>query len=501
MTKEELYELLQSDESYRIERTVSTGNMDKFQEAICAFSNDLPGSGKKGYLFIGVLDDGTISGMKVDDTLIKKIAGIRSDGNILPLPVMNTEKVETEQGDVLVVTVTPSFVTPVRYRGRVFVRIGPRKDIASAEEERILTERNASHLSTFDVMPCREASIDDIDTDYIKDKYLPQAIDKDTLTTDSRDFREQLCSLRLYSKQYDCPTMAAMILFGKNPKYFMPGCYLQYVKFEGKDKAGKILNEKEFKGSLSALLPRLENFVNDAIVTQRPEEVSLLREKTVTNYPGPALRELLMNACMHRDYQSNTPIRFYQFDDRIEIMNAGGLYGEARPENFPSVNAYRNPIIAEAMKVMKYVNMFNRGVNRVQEYLKQNGSMPAQFNVDKLTVFEVVVTAAANEVLGKNSAELGRNSAELIDGDSILLMNNILDKQYSSAELLGLLNSARTQQELSRRSSRTFISTTLKTVIELGLLTPLYRDNPHHPKQKYLLTRLGKEYKETIANI
>lgn len=107
--------------------------------------------------------------MKVDDTLMKKIAGFRSDGNILPLPVMNTEKVETEQGDVLVVIVAPSFVTPVRYRGRVFVRIAPRIDIASAEEERILTERNASHLSTFDVMPCREASIDDIDTDYIRD--------------------------------------------------------------------------------------------------------------------------------------------------------------------------------------------------------------------------------------------------------------------------------------------------------------------------------------------
>lgn len=503
MTKEELYELLQSDESYRIERTVSTSNMDKFQEAICAFSNDLPGSGKKGYLLIGVLDDGTICGMKVDDTLMKKIAGIRSDGNILPLPVMNTEKVETEQGDVLVVIVTPSFITPVRYRGRVFVRIGPRKDIASAEEERILTERNASHLSTFDVMPCREASIDDIDTDYIRDNYLPQAIDEDTLITDSRNFKEQLGSLRLYSKQYDCPTMAAVILFGKNPRYFMPGCYLQYVKFEGKDKAGKILNEKEFKGSLSVLLPRLENFVNDAIVTQRPEEVSLLREKTVMNYPGPALRELLMNACMHRDYQSNTPIRLYQFDDRIEIMNAGGLYGEARPENFPSVNAYRNPIIAEAMKVMKYVNMFNRGVSRVQEYLKQNGSMPAQFKVDKLTVFEVVVTDATNETLETNSAELGINSAkiaELIEFDGMLLIQNILCKQYSSTELLEIVNLARTQQKLSRRSSRTFVSTTLKKVLGLGLLKPLYPDTPHHPRQKYLITELGEAYKKALQS-
>lgn len=74
MTQEELYNILSIDESYRIERTISTNNMDKFQEAICAFANDLPGSRKKGYLLIGVLDDGRIYGMSVDDTLMKKSA-------------------------------------------------------------------------------------------------------------------------------------------------------------------------------------------------------------------------------------------------------------------------------------------------------------------------------------------------------------------------------------------------------------------------------------------
>lgn len=97
-----------------------------------------------------------------------------------------------------------------------------------------------------------------------------------------------------------------------------------------------------------------------------------------------------MNACMHRDYQSNMPIRLYQFDDHIEIMNAGGLYGEARPENFPMVNDYRNPIVAEAMKEMKYVNMFNQGVKRVQDMLRQNNK-EAKFDVSKLTAFSVDV--------------------------------------------------------------------------------------------------------------
>lgn len=119
LSKDEIIQLLHSEETYRVERTVSTGNMDKFCEAICAFANDLPDSRKKGYLLIGANDDGALSGLKVDDALLKKIAGIRSDGNILPLPVMNVDRVEFPDGDLLVAEVSPSLLPPVRYRGRI----------------------------------------------------------------------------------------------------------------------------------------------------------------------------------------------------------------------------------------------------------------------------------------------------------------------------------------------------------------------------------------------
>ena len=392
MTKEELQKIIAIDEGFRIELTTSTGNMDKFQEAICSFANDMPGSGKKGYLLIGVLDDGKISGMKVDDALMKRISGIRSDGNILPLPVMTTEKVQTDEGDVLVVEVTPSFDTPVRYRGRTFIRIGPRRDIASAEEERILAERCAASLPTFDTRPCREATIDDIDTDTIIKEYLPKAIDSETLATDKRPPKEQLASLRLFNMQWNCPTYAALILFGKNPRYFMPGAYIQFVRFKGETNGGEILNERRFEGCLYNILPQLENFIRDGIVTKRPVPISILREKDVRNYPYKVLRELMMNAVMHRDYQANMPTRLYQYDHHIEIMNPGGLYGQARPENFPHVNDYRNSVVAEMMKNLNYVNMFNHGVSEVQDLLKENQSPAAEFNVNLVTAFSVIVS-------------------------------------------------------------------------------------------------------------
>ena len=398
ITKNEIQELLQSTETYRVERTTSTGDMDKFQEAICAFSNDLPNSRKNGYLIIGAYDNGTLSGLNVDDALMKKIAAIRSDGNILPLPIMSVERFEFPGGDLLVAEVSPSLLPPVRYRGRTFVRIGPRRDIATEAEERILFERRTSYMATFDAMPCLGATINDIDVNYIKQEYLPQVIDTEVLVSDSRDVKEQLASIHLYDLTHDCPTNAAIILFGKNPRHFLPGFYIQYVRFAGKAIGGQVLNEKRFQGPLYRLLPELELFVSNAIITQRPVAISLFREKAVINYPNNALRELLMNACMHRDYQSNMPVRLYQFDDHIEIMNAGGLYGEARPENFPTVNDYRNPIIAEAMKEMKYVNMFNQGIRRVQEMLRENNNEEATFDVSKLTVFEVIVFSTVDDV-------------------------------------------------------------------------------------------------------
>ena len=78
-----------------------------------------------------------------------------------------------------------------------------------------------------------------------------------------------------------------------------------------------------------------------------------------------------MNAICHRDYESNGPIQFYQYADRIEIENHGGLYGRANKQNFPNVNDYRNLVVAEGMKVLGFVNRQSRGVLKVQRELRE----------------------------------------------------------------------------------------------------------------------------------
>lgn len=499
MTEKELREIIAIDENYRIELTTSTGDMDKFQEAICAFANDMPGSRKKGYLLIGVKNNGQIDGLKVDDALMKKISGIRSDGNILPLPVMSTEKVVTEEGDVLVVEVTPSFDTPVRYRGRTFIRIGPRRDIASAEEERILAERCAASLPTFDTRPCRDAKLDDIDVDTIVKEYMPKAIDEETLANDKRSLEEQLASLHLFNMQWDCPTYAALIMFGRNPKYFMPGAYIQYVHFKGSTNGGAILNERRFEGCLYKILPELENFIRDGIITKRPVPISILREKDVVNYPYKALRELMMNAVMHRDYQANMPTRLYQYDNHIEIMNPGGLYGQARPENFPHVNDYRNSVVAGMMKTLNYVNMFNHGVGDVQELLKGNDSPVAEFNVSYLTAFSVIIREPDESSLPKLAQADGNaipiDNQEVINGlfQDFPELAQILPKQLGA--VLRVCEKETSLADimiaLSATSRRSFVRKVINPVLTANLIKNTYPDNPRHPQQKYYITELG----------
>ena len=136
--------LLAEAEGERLERTVSLTNFDKYGEAVCAFANDIGGSGKPGHLLIGVKDNGSIAGLRITDEFIAALGGLRADGNIVPVPVMSIEKISLQGGDVLVLKVFPSLMPPVRFKGRTWIRVGARKAIATREEEDRLLERRDS---------------------------------------------------------------------------------------------------------------------------------------------------------------------------------------------------------------------------------------------------------------------------------------------------------------------------------------------------------------------
>ena len=274
---EELRALIKDLESDRVERTMSVSDTDKFGQAICAFANDLPNHGEPGYLVLGVTDAGEIKGVNVTDDLLKNLAAIRTDGNIQPQPSMVVGKFPLPEGDLAVVEVQPATFPPVRYKGRIWVRVGPRKGYANENDEKILYEKRNAGINTFDALPCTNATIDDLDIGLFKSYYLTKAFPEEVLEMDKRTVKEQLRALGYYDSRFDCPTYAGILFFGKKVERFLSGAYVQYVRFEGRDRAGDIVTEHKFAGNLCTILPQLDTFIDTTITNKRPVPVSALR--------------------------------------------------------------------------------------------------------------------------------------------------------------------------------------------------------------------------------
>lgn len=201
-------------------------------------------------------------------------------------------------------------------------------------------------------------------------------IAEDVIEANGRSIEQQLGGLRFFDMRRNCPTYAGILMFGNRPVQFMPGAYVQFLRLAGTTPTSEVIDDKQITGDLVTVLQTLDLLI-DVNIRSRPVFISGLREETRHDYPRLAVRELLLNAVMHRNYQSNTPIRFYWFTDRIEISNPGGLYGEAATGIFPERNDYRNPVIAEAMRALGYVNRYGQGVMRAQKALRENGNPPA----------------------------------------------------------------------------------------------------------------------------
>ena len=226
-------------------------------------------------------------------------------------------------------------------------------------------------LKTFDVLPCKGSTLEDISLELFKLRYLPSAIDADTLAKNGNDLKSQLASFKFYDIKEDCPTFAGILMFGTNPRFFIPGAMVQYVRFQGEDEACDFDFEHRFDGDLTTQLGQMEGFIKANIVKLVLPE---LGGKYVSSYPGIL-----------------TQIKFYEFSDRIEISNAGGLYGKVQPENFPNENDYRNPAISEAVKNLGFVNGFHVGVEAAIAALGKNGSPAPEFLKDQPFSFLVKI--------------------------------------------------------------------------------------------------------------
>lgn len=388
----ELIALLNDLESDRVERKASPSDGKKIRQAICAFANDLPNHQKPGVLFIGVNDNGTCASLPITDDLLLGLSSIRSEGKILPFPVLQVNKRSLNGCELVTIIVEPSEAPPVRFEGRTYVRVGPRRAIATPEEERRLNEKRRAKDLPFDLRPFPSATVNDLDLERFQREYLTSALAPEVLEENQRSLTQQMISLRFATPEPNShPTSMGILVTGKDPRQFVPGFYVQFVRFDGTELTDPIRDQKEISGTLTDILRYSDEVLQAHIsiasnITAQPVEVRQ------PDYPIVALQQFVRNAVMHRSYEeTHAPIRIYWFNDRIEIQSPGGLFGQVNPDNFGrGVTDYRNPHLAEAMKNLGYVQRFGIGIPTAQKQLEKNGNPPAEFILGNSSVLVIV---------------------------------------------------------------------------------------------------------------
>ena len=386
-TDEELLQIIEAGEADRVEfkESLSSSAAESIKEAICAFANDLPRREKPGFVFVGVKNDKTIVGLPVTDRLLVKLANMKTDGNIVPPPSLNVEKRMLQGKEIAVVTVQPSDSPPVRFKGSIHIRIGPRRGIATAQDERILNEKRRYGDMPFDLHPIPTAGISDLNLAQFENEYLPQVVDADILQANERTSEERLTATKMIaSVDEPVATVLGILVLGKNSQDFLPGAYVRFLRVDSNELTEDILDSEEIRGAIPDLLRRLDEKLSAHNRTAVDFTTNNVEQRTEL-YPIPALQQIIRNAVMHRTYEAtNAPIHVSWFNDRIEVLSPGGAYGIVTAANFgqPGLTDYRNLNLAEAMKNLGYVQRFGVGIPTAKRLLRAAGHPEPEFEIN-----------------------------------------------------------------------------------------------------------------------
>lgn len=328
---------------------------DDYLKWVCGFAN-----AQGGNIFIGVDDNGEIVGVANYRTLMDEIPNkIR---NLMGITIdVNLNK---ENSKYYIEIVIHPYSVPISLRGRYYFRSGSTKqELTGASLNEFLLKKSGK---TWDDVIEPRATIDDIDERSIK-IYLNIAKEANRLPViDGIDFLELIEKLRL--SENGKLKRSAIILFGKDPGKFYPNTFVKIGRF-GQDDTDIKFQEVE-EGNLINLLPSVLDQLNRKFLISTIDFEGMHRiEKG--EYPVAAIREMLLNALVHRNYMG-APIQIRVYDDKISIWNEGmlpnGLTLDALKRSHSS--RPRNPIIADVCFKGSYIDAWGRGTIKIIDTCK-----------------------------------------------------------------------------------------------------------------------------------
>jgi ATP-dependent DNA helicase RecG len=179
------------------------------------------------------------------------------------------------------------------------------------------------------------------------------------------------------------PTFLGLMAIGKNPRFHIGSAYIQFLRIDGLDEMAPIIDEDEIGGRILEMY-RLAETKFRAYNKRAIDVFSGPTHVITPDYPETAFRQILCNAILHRHYDNtNAPVHFYWYNDRIEITSPGGPYGDVTVENFgsPGLVDYRNRNLAEVMKNLDLMQRYGFGLKWARDSMAENKNPPIEFDV------------------------------------------------------------------------------------------------------------------------
>lgn len=214
------------------------------------------------------------------------------------------------------------------------------------------------------------------------------------------------------------PTITGLLLFSNYPQAFFPQLCITAIALPGTDMGTvgnvgeRFLDNARIDGTIVQMLDQAMRFVRKNIKEKTIIDSNTGKRKDKTEYPIIAIRELILNALIHRDYSihtDNTPITIRIFQDRMEIENPGGLYGRMTIDKLGKVSAdTRNPYLANAMEVLGETENRYSGIPTVINAM-QEANLPKPEFISENGIFKAILyneNSIHNDVFDEVEAEI-----------------------------------------------------------------------------------------------
>lgn len=282
--------------------------------------------------------------------------------------------------------------------GTVFLRSGDRNRRLPPDE--VVRLRHDKGEIPFELEPVVGATSADLDERLVGEfsQSVRLAYDLQFDTSDA-DVLLQRRLVRLANGRPQ-PLNAAILLLGKDPIRFFPGCKVRFIRYEGtEERTGQELNvikDIVVEGPVPIQIQRAA----DAVFSQLREFQALQpdgRFHVVQEYPLDCVYEAIVNACVHRSYSArNMNIFIRMFDDRLEIESPGGFVPPVTPANIYEQHVPRNPILMDALRSLRFVRCANEGTRRMRHLMNQSGLPDPGFRQEADRMSKVVVVLRNN---------------------------------------------------------------------------------------------------------